>query len=130
MAQSDAVQSMDDLGGQSILVRRSSSYYTHLLAIDEARKAANKPLIKIKLADEALEDEDLLEMASRPPQLAASFNLDQASDGRDWPISTNCGVSPNVCFPPVTDQKSGHSDIRDGRSLNAISYPLLGVDRT
>jgi membrane-bound lytic murein transglycosylase MltF len=58
------VKSIDDLGGKTILVRKSSSYYTHLLALNDARKAAKLALIDIKPADENLEDEDLLQMVN------------------------------------------------------------------
>ena len=58
------VKSIDDLGGKSILVRKSSSYYTHLLALNVKRKAAKLALIDIKPADEVLEDEDLLQMVN------------------------------------------------------------------
>lgn len=59
------VKSLDDLGGQEIKVRRSSSYYEHLVAVNAKRKSAGQPLIKVANADENLEDEDLLEMVSR-----------------------------------------------------------------
>jgi ABC-type amino acid transport substrate-binding protein len=58
------VKSIDDLGGKTILVRKSSSYYTHLLALNAASKANKLPLIDIKPADETLEDEDLLQMVN------------------------------------------------------------------
>lgn len=59
-----AVQSIDDLAGREIKVRKSSSYYTHLVALNEKRKAAHQKQIKVSAADDNLEDEDLLEMVS------------------------------------------------------------------
>ena len=43
-------------------MRRSSSYYDSLLSLNETFSAAGKTPVKIRLADENLEDEDLLEM--------------------------------------------------------------------
>src|SRR5262245_21709519 len=61
---SPAVESLDDLGGKEVFVRKSSSYYEHLVALNARRSAAKKPLILIKEAPEELEDEDLIEMLS------------------------------------------------------------------
>lgn len=56
------VKSLDDLAGKEIRLRPSSSYYEHLAAINEKRKAEGKPEITLVAMDENLEDEDLLEM--------------------------------------------------------------------
>lgn len=61
---SPKVESAADLGGQSVYVRPSSSYFESLVAYNEARKAAGEPLIDIKPASEVLEDEDLVEMVN------------------------------------------------------------------
>lgn len=58
------IQSLDDLGDRTISVRQSSSYYSHLVELNAARKAEGKKQIALKLADENLEDEDALEMVS------------------------------------------------------------------
>jgi len=54
----------DDLADTQIHVRRSSSYFEHLSAINKKRLAADKPKIPIAAADELLEDYDLLEMVN------------------------------------------------------------------
>jgi len=54
--------STDDLAGKVIFVRKSSSYYSSLLALNEALKKIGKPAVVLKAAPEDLEDEDLLEM--------------------------------------------------------------------
>src|SRR5215831_581321 len=59
-----SVATTADLGGKEIMVRASSSYHTHLLALNERLKKENLSPIKIVPADENLEDEDLLEMVS------------------------------------------------------------------
>lgn len=51
---------MDDLGGKEIFVRRSSSYYEHLVALNKSLK----PKIILKAAEEEMEDEDLVEMVN------------------------------------------------------------------
>ena len=43
-------------------MRRSSSYYASLEALNARLKAQGKPPVNIVLADENLEDEDILEM--------------------------------------------------------------------
>lgn len=56
------VHSIDDLGGKTVAVRRSSSYFSHLQALNEERRKAGRPPIDVAPADENLQDEDLLEM--------------------------------------------------------------------
>ncbi|WXL27113.1 lytic transglycosylase F [Ectopseudomonas mendocina] len=60
--ESRPLNSLDDLAGQEITVRASSSYYEHLLGINKAFKARGLEPIKLIAADENLESEDLLEM--------------------------------------------------------------------
>jgi membrane-bound lytic murein transglycosylase MltF len=55
---------VDDLAGQEIHVRKSSSYYESLVLLNETFKKAGKSPIKLVPADEAFEDEDLLEMVN------------------------------------------------------------------
>ncbi|HET9368916.1 MAG TPA: transporter substrate-binding domain-containing protein [Vicinamibacterales bacterium] len=59
-----APASTDDLSGREVFVRRSSSYYESLVALNERLKKAGKPPVEIKEAPEALEDDDLLEMVN------------------------------------------------------------------
>jgi membrane-bound lytic murein transglycosylase MltF len=59
-----APASVDQLSGASVYVRRSSSYYSSLEALNTRLKAQRKPPVKILLADESLEDEDILEMVN------------------------------------------------------------------
>jgi membrane-bound lytic murein transglycosylase MltF len=56
------VTTLADLAGKEIHVRKSSSYYESLVTANKRLSAEGKPPIKIVLADENLEDEDLLEM--------------------------------------------------------------------
>ena len=54
----------DDLSGREVFVRRSSSYYESLQQLNEALKSRDKAPVAIKLAPEALEDDDILEMVN------------------------------------------------------------------
>ncbi len=56
------IQSVDDLAGKEIHVRASSSYYESLRRLNAQFKKKGKKRIRLVLADEYLEDEDLLEM--------------------------------------------------------------------
>ncbi len=56
------LESLDDLAGQQIYVRQSSSYYDSLQGLNRTFEDAGKPLMILKAAEEYLEDEDLLEM--------------------------------------------------------------------
>ena len=58
------IASADDLSGQEVLVRASSSYYQSLLALNKRLQAAGKAPVAIRAAPESLEDDDLLEMAN------------------------------------------------------------------
>lgn len=59
---SPAVSSVDELAGQVVFVRKSSSYYESLMALNQRFASENKPAVILKEAPEALEDEDLIEM--------------------------------------------------------------------
>ncbi len=56
------IESEDDLSGREIHVRESSSYHESLLALNQRLAAAGKDPVDIRLANELLDDEDLLEM--------------------------------------------------------------------
>ena len=59
---SPSIASIDDLSGKTVHVRKASSYYLSLVALNDRFKNAGKPEVKIGLVPDALEDEDLLEM--------------------------------------------------------------------
>lgn len=54
--------SVEDLGGKTVYARRSSSYFTSLQSLNARFASEGKPAAKIVPMDEALEDEDLMEM--------------------------------------------------------------------
>ena len=59
-----AAKSVDELSGTSVFIRRSSSYFTSLQALNSRLAAQRKAPVQIVLADENLEDEDILEMVN------------------------------------------------------------------
>jgi membrane-bound lytic murein transglycosylase MltF len=61
---SPPINSIEDLAGQEIYVRKSSSYYESLLELNKNFKKSGKKPVKLIPADEDLEDEDLLEMVN------------------------------------------------------------------
>jgi len=59
---SPGIASLDDLSGKTVFVRKSSSYFENLVALNKKFAARKKPPVKLDVAPETLEDEDLLEM--------------------------------------------------------------------
>jgi membrane-bound lytic murein transglycosylase MltF len=59
---SPPIASLDELAGKEVFVRKSSSYYQSLEALNARFAAEKKPLVTLREAPETLEDEDLLEM--------------------------------------------------------------------
>ncbi len=59
-----SVATAADLSGREVHVRRSSSYYQSLIALNESLRKSGKRPVTIVDASEQLEDEDLLEMVN------------------------------------------------------------------
>ncbi|HSE41384.1 MAG TPA: transporter substrate-binding domain-containing protein [Acidobacteriota bacterium] len=59
---SPQIATLQDLSGQEVFVRKSSSYYESLLKLNEQFKRERKKEVILKPAPEELENEDLLEM--------------------------------------------------------------------
>ncbi|MBK9528496.1 MAG: transporter substrate-binding domain-containing protein [Acidobacteria bacterium] len=56
------IAAIDDLAGKEIFVRKLSRYYPTLVRLNEQFKQSGKPEMTLKLADENLQDEDILNM--------------------------------------------------------------------
>lgn len=54
----------EELSGKTVFVRKSSSYYESLLALNRGLRKVGKRPVRIRLADESLETEDILEMVN------------------------------------------------------------------
>ena len=59
-----APASVEELSGRSVYVRRSSAAYEALADLNARLAAQSRPPVDIKLAEENLEDEDILEMVN------------------------------------------------------------------
>jgi membrane-bound lytic murein transglycosylase MltF len=59
---SPAIKTAEDLAGKTVHVRKSSSYYESLEALNARFAKEGKPAVKIVLMPDALEDEDMMEM--------------------------------------------------------------------
>jgi membrane-bound lytic murein transglycosylase MltF len=59
---SEPIAAIEELAGREVVVRKSSSYYESLTALNERFAAEGKTPMTLTLAAEELEDEDLMEM--------------------------------------------------------------------
>ena len=62
--QSPVLNSLDDLSGKEVVVRKSSSYWSHLEALNRRLRSEGKPLVTLRAAPEDLTDDDLMEMVN------------------------------------------------------------------
>jgi membrane-bound lytic murein transglycosylase MltF len=91
---SPVLNSIEDLSGQEVFVRASSSYWERLNGLNARFKSEGKAEVKLRLAPETLEDEDLLEMlnAGLVPIVITKAYLPKL-----WAtIYTNIRPNPNV----------------------------------
>jgi ABC-type amino acid transport substrate-binding protein len=59
---SPVINSPDDLAGKTVHVRKSSSFYESLIALNDRFMKESKPAANFVLVPDALEDEDMMEM--------------------------------------------------------------------
>src|SRR5499427_910919 len=59
---SPELKSLDDLSGKTVHVRKASSYYDSLQALNARFKSEGKPEVQLIFVPDAMEDEDLMEM--------------------------------------------------------------------
>jgi membrane-bound lytic murein transglycosylase MltF len=60
----DPIATVEDLSGKEVYLRKSSSYYQSIETLNAELAKAKKAPVKIRLAPENLEDEDVLEMVN------------------------------------------------------------------
>ena len=63
-ANGPTIASVDDLAGQTVHVRQASSYYESLVALNTRLRVQGKAEANLQLVPDALEDEDMMEMAN------------------------------------------------------------------
>ena len=85
---SPAIESVGDLSGKTVHVRKTSTYYLSLSRVNAQFEQDGKPKAKIVLVPEALEDEDMLEMLD--------VGLLQAIVVDDWKAKAWAQLLPNV----------------------------------
>ncbi|MGO4328042.1 transglycosylase SLT domain-containing protein [Cupriavidus sp. 2TAF22] len=85
---SPQIATLEDLAGKTVHVRRASSYYESLTALDKRLRDAGKPPIKLTLLPDALEDEDVLEMLNA--------GLLQIAVVDDWKAAMWAQILPKV----------------------------------
>jgi membrane-bound lytic murein transglycosylase MltF len=88
------IKTVQDLSGKEIHARASSSYYASLESLNATFKKAGKKPMKLVLADEYLEDEDLLEMMNA--NLIPMIIID-SHKGELWAqILTDLAIHPDI----------------------------------
>jgi membrane-bound lytic murein transglycosylase MltF len=97
---SPAIASTDELSGKTVHVRKSSSYYTSLTALNTRFKQAAKPGVKIVLVPDALEDEDMMEMLNAG--LLEAIVVDDWKATMWAQVLTKIKVRPDVELRPPT----------------------------
>lgn len=85
---SPQIGSIDDLAGKTVHVRKTSSYYDSLVALNERFQREGKPAVNIVFVPDALEDEDMLEMLNS--------GLLQAMVVDDWVVKLWAQVLPKI----------------------------------
>jgi membrane-bound lytic murein transglycosylase MltF len=89
-----SIKTADDLSGKEIHVRASSSYYQSLNNLNNRFRKEGKKKVKLVLADDNLEDEDLLEMMNAG--LIQMIVID-SHKGEFWAqIFENITLHPNI----------------------------------
>jgi membrane-bound lytic murein transglycosylase MltF len=58
------IKTKADLAGQEVFVRQNSTYHEHLIELNGQLKVQGLPAVKLKLAPQNLEDDDILEMVN------------------------------------------------------------------
>jgi membrane-bound lytic murein transglycosylase MltF len=61
---SPPIATVEDLAGKTVDVRKSTSYYESLVALNDRFKKEGKAEIKLKILPDAIQDEDMLEMVN------------------------------------------------------------------
>ena len=110
------LKSVFDLSGKKIHVRESSSYYQSLLRLNETLKAAGKKKAKLILANDNLEDEDLLEMLNAD---LIKYMIIDSHKGEFWAkIFDKIKLHPNIKLR--TEGKIGWAVRKDNPKLKAV----------
>jgi len=112
------VPTVEDLSGRTVHVRKSSSYYGSLVALNERLEKAGKPPVDLVLVPDALEDEDMLEMLNSA--LLQSIVVDEWK-ARLWAqVLPRVKVRSDIVLRPPT--KKGWAVREDSPKLQAALH--------
>jgi membrane-bound lytic murein transglycosylase MltF len=113
---SPAIATADDLSGRTVHVRKASSYYDSLAALNERFKSEGKPPAKLVLVPDALEDEDMMEMLNA--------GLIEAIVVDDWKARIWAQILPKV---KINDGAAVRSGGLIGWAIRKDSPKLAGL---
>jgi membrane-bound lytic murein transglycosylase MltF len=120
-----AVKSVDDLSGKTVHVRRTTSHYESLVALNARFTRDGKPPVELVLLPDALESEDVLEMVNA--------GLLQLVISDDWLAAIWAHLLPHVKLVPQaavrTGGRVGWAIRKDSPKLAAVlneSYAAIG----
>jgi membrane-bound lytic murein transglycosylase MltF len=110
------LSSLEDLLGDTVHVRRSSSYFEHLEMLNDSLRTTGKPIIHIEPVDEFLEDDDILEMVNAgliPLTIVNEFTV------KLWePVLKDIRVHPNLMLK--TDGEVAWAMRKNSPKLKAV----------
>ncbi|KPK51583.1 MAG: lytic transglycosylase [Myxococcales bacterium SG8_38_1] len=98
---SPAIAHVDDLAGKHFHVRKSSSYYTSLISLNNEFRKRRMARIKLTLVPDALEDEDLMEMLNAG--LVELIAVD------DWKARMWAHVLPKIKVSDIAVAEGGYT---------------------
>jgi membrane-bound lytic murein transglycosylase MltF len=110
---SPTIASAADLSGKTVHVRRTSSYYESLNALNGRFRKEGKPVLNLVLVPDALEDEDLLEMLNA--------GLLQAVVVDDWLAKMWAQILPRI---RVNEKAVVRESGRTGWAIRKVSPKL------
>jgi membrane-bound lytic murein transglycosylase MltF len=94
-----AVANVDALSGKTVYVRASSSYFASIQDLNRRFTAEKKPLVNVVFLDEALEDEDIMEMVDA--------GVIGATVVDDWKANMWAKILPGVVVNTTAAVRSG-----------------------
>lgn len=98
--QESPVTDVEQLSGRTINVRRSSSYFESLLALNKTLNVKGKMPVKLTIVSENLEDEDLMEMLDAG--IISTIVVD------DWMAKMWAQILPNIRVNDVSVRSEGY----------------------
>jgi len=113
---SPPITTVEDLAGKTVDVRRSSSYYQSLRALNDRFKKEGKPAVTLEIVPDALEDEDMMEMLNA--------GLFEAIVVDDWKAKMWAQVLPKI---KVNEQAAVRTGGQVGWAIRKESPQLAAV---